>query len=728
MPSKTNFIQIFENNRSIVVPIIQRDYAQGRTDPHATKVRAKFLQALYQAVTESPITLDFIYGDINENNVVTLLDGQQRITTLFLLYWYAAKKSDVPSSRYAFLKRFGYETRYSSRQFCEKIIDYQPDFNSNNLLSTDIANQNWFPLGWKKDPTIRSMLVMLDSIDAKFRDVDDLWDKLDSDCISFYYLPIKDMGLTDELYIKMNSRGKPLSEFENFKAEFEGELEKTNRDKAHDIASKIDGKWTDLLWTYKDDNNTIDETFLRLFRLVCQIICYKDGNTLNGVTFDSFWLLDKYYSFRSEHVEQNIDYLIQFFDAWSSIAEQQPLEHFFAEYLAFESAENKIRLSSRAYNNNLDLLSEAATNDKYTLPKLALFYAFTVYVEHRSNVLESDFRRRIRIVNNLIQNSTDEISDNEKRVGGNRMPAILRQIDNIILEGKINQEESISFNTYQLEEEVSKLWLTTAHPELSSALFKLEDHELLYGQIGIVGVDNAELFPRFTSLFQCSIDKVNCALMATGDYSQKERRYSFQYQLGSNSDMSSWRTLFHHGSNEDYDATKAVLTELLAAHQSFTDEVLDDTIKSFLSEREKNEQYDWRYYYVKYPAFRPDEYYGKYYALRDYNSLIITTKSRCSENAYSPYLRAVEALVEQHLHLDYYSARLNILTDRTKYYNFSKDCINIFEKDSTVEDDYYGFKSYRLQTEIPISQNIDSIDTEDRIKKLADLITSPQPE
>ena len=41
MPSKTNFIQIFENNRSIVVPIIQRDYAQGRTDPHATKVRAK---------------------------------------------------------------------------------------------------------------------------------------------------------------------------------------------------------------------------------------------------------------------------------------------------------------------------------------------------------------------------------------------------------------------------------------------------------------------------------------------------------------------------------------------------------------------------------------------------------------------------------------------------------------------------------------------------------------
>ena len=158
MPSKINFTQIFDDNRKIIIPIIQRDYAQGRTDPHATKVRGEFLDALYQAIIKKPITLDFIYGDIDGEGKVTLLDGQQRITTLFLLYWYAAKKAKLPPARYEFLRRFGYETRYSSRQFCEKLVDYQPDFSSLNTLSSDIEDQNWFPLGWKKDPTISSML------------------------------------------------------------------------------------------------------------------------------------------------------------------------------------------------------------------------------------------------------------------------------------------------------------------------------------------------------------------------------------------------------------------------------------------------------------------------------------------------------------------------------------------------------------------------------------------
>lgn len=724
MPNKTNFVQIFDDNRKIIIPIIQRDYAQGRTDPHAIKVRDKFLEALYQAVIEKPITLDFIYGDVNDDNMVTLLDGQQRITTLFLLYWYAAKKSKLPPARYEFLKRFSYETRYSSRQFCEKLVDYQPDFNSLDTLSSNIEDQNWFPLGWKKDPTIHSMLTMLNAIDAKFRDVDNLWDKLTADCITFYFLPIKDMGLTDELYIKMNSRGKPLSEFENFKAEFEGELEKTDRDQTHQIATKIDGEWTDLLWHYKDDNNIIDDAFLRLFHLICQIICYQDGETLNGVTVDSFWLLNKYFNYRSENVERNIATFTRFFDAWSDIAKHQPLQSFFEQFLTFVQADGKSIVSSRAYNNNLDLFGDAAMNEKYTLPKLSLFYAFTLYVEHRSEITEPDFRRRLRVVNNLIQNSADEISDNENRVGGNRMPAILRQIDNIILRGEIDRDESISFNTYQLEEEASKLWFIAAHPELSSALFKLEDHDLLYGQIGIVGVENTDLFPRFTDLFQCSLDKVNRALMATGDYSQKEKRYQSQYQLGSSAELSSWRTLFHHGSNEDYEQTKAVLHELLTNHAHFSDEVLDDIAAKFLAECDKTENYDWRYYYVKYPAFRPNDYYGKYFDARSYNSLIITTKNRCSENAYSPFLKAVQESVEKYLYLELFNARKNLLSDQQKYYNFNQHSICVYEKNPDITDDFYGFDSYILKSEIPITQTIESVDTEDRIQKLITLLTS----
>ena len=72
----------------IIIPIIQRDYAQGRRGFEVDRVRSRFLDSLYKALTETPITLDFVYGNI-ENGILTPLDGQQRLTTLFLLHWYA---------------------------------------------------------------------------------------------------------------------------------------------------------------------------------------------------------------------------------------------------------------------------------------------------------------------------------------------------------------------------------------------------------------------------------------------------------------------------------------------------------------------------------------------------------------------------------------------------------------------------------------------------------------
>lgn len=52
---------------NIEVPIIQRDYAQGRNQPEVNRIRARFLDALYIALTTlKPITLDFVYGEIND--------------------------------------------------------------------------------------------------------------------------------------------------------------------------------------------------------------------------------------------------------------------------------------------------------------------------------------------------------------------------------------------------------------------------------------------------------------------------------------------------------------------------------------------------------------------------------------------------------------------------------------------------------------------------------------
>ena len=67
---------------SVEIPLIQRDYAQGRTDSRVTEIRARFLDVLYDALaSNAKVGLDFIYGDV-EDGTLRPLDGQQRLTTL----------------------------------------------------------------------------------------------------------------------------------------------------------------------------------------------------------------------------------------------------------------------------------------------------------------------------------------------------------------------------------------------------------------------------------------------------------------------------------------------------------------------------------------------------------------------------------------------------------------------------------------------------------------------
>ena len=100
-----------------------------------------------------------------------------------------------------------------------------------------------------------------------------------------------------------------------------------------------------------------------------------------------------------------------------------------------------------------------------------MLYAFLIYLLNAEKISDSDFRRRIRIVNNLVTNSRDaELSNSETRNNGNRIPAMLEQVDSIIINGKILQRKEIktanpyNFNEVQLKEEQEKILWTRANP------------------------------------------------------------------------------------------------------------------------------------------------------------------------------------------------------------------------------------------------------------------------
>lgn len=97
-------------------------------------------------------------------------------------------------------------------------------------LSAWLRDQARYLPTWKHDPTIQGMLVVLDAFHEHYRGrgqacLDAAWIRLTRyrpSAFCYYRWPHKKLDNT--LYVKMNSRGRPLTEFENFKAELEALL------------------------------------------------------------------------------------------------------------------------------------------------------------------------------------------------------------------------------------------------------------------------------------------------------------------------------------------------------------------------------------------------------------------------------------------------------------------------------------------------------------------------
>ena len=293
---RLSFYQLLtERDYIIQIPIIQRDYTQGRD--RYQQVRDTFLDTLASYLEEGlpHRDLDFVYGSSRRIGDVTYfipLDGQQRLTTLFLLHWYLAQITPDQDLRDRFLTalhredgaaRFTYETRSSSREFCDLLI--RPEYSLREALhpisepiqgrriSRLIEDASWFLRSWKLDPTIQAMLQMLDAIDRKFWDKEEYLELLlnvESPVITMLYLDLEEFKLTDDLYIKMNARGKQLTPFENFKAQYEDYLGRVHPDYRMDFERKIDTKWADLFWNYRgmDGNDTYDDELSNFIRAI----------------------------------------------------------------------------------------------------------------------------------------------------------------------------------------------------------------------------------------------------------------------------------------------------------------------------------------------------------------------------------------------------------------------------------------------------------------------------
>ena len=643
------------NEFSITVPIIQRDYAQGRITEKITEIRENFIESIYNAIQNENENLDFdfIYGSIkelDENTLFIPLDGQQRLTTLFLLHWYLSTKEQKEN---IVLQNFKYETRTSSSDFCNALVTQAisiPSFDSKVKLSFAIENSSWFYLSWKRDPTIQSILVMLDAINEKFHSSNDCFDKLislEKPPITFQFIKLENFGLTDNLYIKMNARGKSLSDFENFKAKFEKFLDLNHKNLKDEFSNKIDGIWTDMLWKHKEEN-VIDNPFTRYFYFITEMLYfenkYKGERTSPFEYFENKPKLD-YHLISEVYMtdEDNLKFL------FSSLDKLTIIENIVQDIFSGNSYHlGKIAL----FKGNVNLLKQCLVFDDFGIyEKLLLFSLINYIVKNNSDSAEENLKDYIRVVRNLLLRVRwqDKI-EFKSNLRYDFITNQIHDITNILLSDSncykvLESVNEKAFKGFQqrgsLSSEIQKAKIIVANSDIKTCIFELEDHGLLQGSIHNFDLINnssklVELKEAFYKIWSTKDDSLIVrSLLTIDDYSLNigwsvlgDRRY---FGNGKN-----WNTILtNYYADEDLSFLSTFLSSFNNNSQS-----LQNMIENWLN---SNPEKDWRYYFIKYKEMTSTN--NNLYSWGDDFKIRNLTKSRLSGWHINPYVRTVVHLI-----------------------------------------------------------------------------------
>jgi hypothetical protein len=439
------------------------------------------------------------------------------------------------------------------------------------------------------------------------------------------------MGLTDSIYIKMNSRGKPLTEFEHFKAEFEKTIKNISEDLHKEISKKLDKDWIDLLWPYKDEQTMLtDDSFMRYFKFVSRVICFQQNIPYNS---DTFYLIEKVYN-----QKENINIFKQYMDCWYRLAflengndtDSNPIDVFFNKIFSKE----EYVISKVVVYKNVNYFKDGCDKE-LDLNDLLVLFAVIQYLLNSDKISENEFVNRIRIVRNLVLNSGNEIRDE-------RMSQLLNETIEVIINGKIS-ESSLGYNENQKTEEQEKQKWLSINEQWKEELYMLEDHPLLLGAISIVGLEKPEYFKIFRILFVPQNYKlIRKVLLTIGDYSQILSGWRCQFGNGT---AASWRDLLVRSPQNTKNILQILLEGIL--HNNNCHDYLNLCIDEYL----KNEHTEktWRYYFVKYPAMMQGES-GNYYwysgkETNPYEITMMHTRERLSGRHWDPFLCAIKELL-----------------------------------------------------------------------------------
>lgn len=679
------------SNYIIDIPIIQREYAQGRTTDKVNAIRKRFVEDLIQSITKSEdIHLGFVYGKIegkdnlnkkllNKEAVSSILeavksyadnlelrvsatieepeetiaessilkfiplDGQQRLTTLFILNWYLYYKG-AKSTDNKWLNHFKYTNRKSALSFCKELVkldtieilqDKQkkdPGLNINEI----IKNSVFYLKKWSKDATVSGMLEMLLSIEKEFsKDKDFDFSKIQIEDLGFKFdfMDLDSLKQTDELYVKMNSRGKQLSDYEHFKSWLqEKHKDSPEQDWIQTFWKKLDTVWLNYFWRNIDSSfNSLDDFY---YNFIKNLALTHFMATNQELPFEK--LKELYGLIRNSEVynSNNISYipLDKYSIDWKQDDKEKSYFIFNIETLKFveKTFDSFIYLEDNNNLQNLNLetvicnpfvdqkLTDYFLKSKLFTPNLwnsVFHYAFFVFFNDRNLECYSadGMKEWLRFVRNIIYNTQIQSPENFnsaiKQI--NKLSSFKFNISDSIINNKV---ENVFFENSQFEEEKIKLKLLT-NEEWIKPITLTENHSYFYGQIKFlldfskdeIGNYNLQDFIRYctdiSKLYKKEIrtsnEKTLERFLLCEDFYLPHYKSDYIYCNGSLGSLrtknENWRQFFK---GNKIITLKNAVDKLIG--QEISNEILLDFINEYLKNN-KFESSNWKYLFLKYP-------------------------------------------------------------------------------------------------------------------------------
>lgn len=311
--------QLFSGDNRIVIPDMQRDYCwpshiNETNNKDLVKSFVSGILAKFDKDKSQEVKMGLIYAYQSPKNHIQLCDGQQRITTLYLLIGVLAKRLqndsesfskavDMLISKFELEKddhepRLQYAIRESTLMFLRDLVYFYFGTGAGNGADKDIKHSDWYFGEYDQDPSIGNIVKAITTIEELLddrRDCDDILNFI-ADRISFLYYDLHDRHHGEEQFVVINTTGKSLTKSENRKPDILGKI-KTDADIK--CCSDLWENWEQYFWEHRSEQEKGDpsyivddalEEFFRWVYIVENVDKKKDNEHIqeiaNGGVFD----------------------------------------------------------------------------------------------------------------------------------------------------------------------------------------------------------------------------------------------------------------------------------------------------------------------------------------------------------------------------------------------------------------------------------------------------------